>query len=72
MRTVTDEIVAGALGGLAGGMMMTAFMTGASKAGIIEEPLPHKVEQYVEERLGQQAMTRHREEKLLAQGGHLV
>ncbi|MCZ7573237.1 MAG: hypothetical protein M5U01_32200 [Ardenticatenaceae bacterium] len=67
-----DEMVAGAVGGLAGGMLMTAFMTGASKAGMIDETLPHKVEQYIEEQLDQQAQTGPTQEKMLAQSGHVV
>ncbi|MDQ4079011.1 MAG: hypothetical protein M3220_22560 [Chloroflexota bacterium] len=72
MRTLTDEMVTGAIGGLAGGMMMTAFMTGATKAGVIDETLPHKVEQYAEEQLDQQEQTDLTQERAFAQGGHLV
>ena len=70
--TLVDEMLAGAIGGLAGGMMMTAVMTMGQKTGMIDRPLPLRVEQWAEEQLGAAAKTDPQEEQLLSQGMHLA
>jgi hypothetical protein len=70
--SVMEEVQAGAVGGLAGGMVMTAAMMAGKKTGMIEEPVPLKIEREVEERLGAAESTGPKQEKALALGEHLA
>lgn len=70
--TLLDEVLAGAVGGLAGGMMMMVVMTMGKKTGMIDRPLPLRVEQWAEEQAGVTEKTGAREEEVLSQGMHLV
>ena len=70
--SLTKTIVAGAAGGLAGGLVMTAFMTVATRAGIIKTPLPVKVERWAEDQAGIQDGRTGIEEEVTAQAGHLA
>jgi hypothetical protein len=66
------DVAAGAAGGLAGGLVMTAFMTAASRVGLIDTPLPVRVERWAEDRMGIEERLEGLEEETLAQGGHLL
>lgn len=67
----TKDLAAGAVGGLVGGLVMTAFMTVATRLGIIDTSLPVKVERWAENQAGvENGLTGIREE-VTAQGGHL-
>jgi uncharacterized membrane protein YagU involved in acid resistance len=70
--TLLEEMVAGAVGGLVGGLVMTGAMTMGEKMGIVERPLPLRVERWAEEQAGMAAETSAEQEKLLGQGMHLV
>lgn len=67
-----DEIVAGAIGGLAGGLVMTPVMVVGKQTGLIEEPLPLKFERDQEERLGVTERTGPHAEQGIALGEHLL
>ena len=47
-----EEVIAGAVGGMAGGTVMTAFMTIGKRIGFIPQPLPLKVGRELEARAG--------------------
>lgn len=68
----TQDIAAGAVGGLAGGLVMTAFMTVATKLGIINTSLPVKVERWVEGEAGVEHGLSGVRQKVAAQSGHLL
>ena len=70
--TTTKRIAAGAAGGLAGGLVMTAFMTFATRAGIIKTPLPVKVQRWAEDQAGVQDRATGIQEEVTAQAGHLA
>lgn len=67
----TNHLLAGAIGGLAGGVVMTMAMTAGKKAGIIERPLPVRVERWATDRMGIDRPAPEHEDAV-AQGGHLV
>lgn len=67
-----SDIVAGAIGGLAAGTVLTAFMVVGSRAGLLEDPLPQKVERWSEDRLGVHERSSPREEEVVGQTGHLL
>lgn len=69
-RDLATDVVAGAAGGLAGGAIMTVAMTAGRKAGILQAPVPLKVERWGRRRLGVSAPSAEREH-LLAQTIHL-
>jgi hypothetical protein len=66
------EVAAGTIGGLAGGMGMSGFMMLGKKAGFAEEPVPMKVEHWVEDRLSMADRLGPRQEMAAGMGGHLV
>ena len=66
------DVAAGAVGGLAGGLVLTAFMTVATRAGIIETPLPVKVERWAEDQAGVQHRATGKSEEITGQAGHLM
>jgi hypothetical protein len=70
--SLMEDVVAGMVGGLAGGLVMTAAMTMGSKAGIIDETLPHKFEQKMEDGAGFAVRTGPDQEQRLAQAEHLL
>ncbi|MBA3577100.1 MAG: hypothetical protein H0W39_05755 [Sphingomonas sp.] len=70
--TLTKTIAAGAVGGLAGGLVLTTFMTIATRAGIIKTPLPVKVERWAEDRAGVEDGLTGIQEEVAAQAGHLA
>ena len=67
-----DEIIAGMIGGLAGGLVMSPVMVVGKATGMIEEPLPLKFERDQEERLGVAQQTDPGQEQALALGEHLL
>ena len=69
---LVPHIVAGALGGLAGGVMMTGAMTMGKKTGMVETPMPVKIEHWVKDQTGQDIATTPQQEMMASQGGHLV
>lgn len=71
MRT-TEEFAAGALGGLAGGLVMTAAMMAGRRAGMIETPLPLAIERDLEARAGVAERTGAGQERGLALAEHLT
>jgi hypothetical protein len=50
--SIMDNVVVGAVGGLAGGLVMSAVMTAGKQTGMIETPLPLKIEREREARAG--------------------
>ena len=70
--TLAKTIAAGAAGGLAGGIVMIAFMTVATRAGIIKTALPVKVERWAEHQAGVQEGATGIQEEVTAQAGHLA
>ena len=69
---VGRDIAAGAVGGLAGGLVMVAFMVIGSRVGLVDEPLPQKVEHWAEDRMGVRDRPDPIQEEVIAQGSHLV
>jgi hypothetical protein len=69
-RDLAADAIAGAAGGLAGGAVMTVAMSGGRKAGILQAPLPLKVERWGRRRLAVSAPSPEHEH-LLAQTIHL-
>ncbi len=69
-RDLATDVIAGGAGGLAGGAIMTVAMTGGRKAGILQAPVPLKVERWGRRRLAVSAPSPEREH-LLAQTIHL-
>lgn len=67
-----DGIKAGAIGGLAGGLVMTMAMVMGKRAGIIDVPLPVRVERYLEGRLKTAGPEIPPDEMALSMGGHLL
>ncbi len=69
-----DDIVAGAIGGLAAGLMMSAVMTAGKQTGMIEEPLPLKFERKFEEAAGLEEQERPgpTQAMVLSQAEHLL
>ncbi len=67
-----DDVAAGMVGRLAGGLVMTAAMTVGKQAGLIDEPLPHKFEQKLEAKAGVAEATGPGQEQALAQAEHLL
>ncbi|HEV2124139.1 MAG TPA: hypothetical protein VGW38_15355 [Chloroflexota bacterium] len=72
--SMTDNALAGAMGGLAGGVAMSAMMMMGKKAGIVQTPVPVKVERWVEDQAGVPTHDRAdgMQEMGIAQGGHLL
>ncbi|MDQ2690586.1 MAG: DUF1440 domain-containing protein [Chloroflexota bacterium] len=66
------ELVAGIAGGLAGGTAMLISMAIGKKIGMIEEPLPLKIERDLEKRAHVDHKTNARQEKALAYGEHYL
>ena len=66
------EVLAGIVGGLAGGTMMTIVMMVGKKTGMIPEPLPLKLERELEQRAGYADRTGPRQEQALAFGLHIL
>ena len=71
MSTV-DDLVAGAVGGLAAGLIMTAVMTAAKQTGMVEQPLPLKFERSFEEMAGVEQRPGPTQAMVLSQGEHLL
>jgi hypothetical protein len=67
-----NDIAAGVVGGLAGGMVMTAAMMVGKQTGMIETPVPLQIERELEERAGVAYRTDAGEEQVLALGEHLL
>jgi hypothetical protein len=70
--TIERDIAAGAIGGLAGGLVMTAFMVIGSRVGLVDEPLPQKTEHWVEDQMGVRDRPAPLQEEIIGQGSHLV
>ncbi len=66
------NVGAGAAGGLAGGLAMLAVRTIGIEADIIQQTLPDKYEQGIEQMLGFARYTDQEEEKQLAIAEHLI
>ncbi len=71
MSTV-DDLVAGAVGGLAAGLIMTAFMTAAKETGMVEQPVPLKFERAFEEVAGVEERVGPTQAMVLSQAEHLA
>ena len=71
MSTV-DDLVAGAVGGLAAGLIMTAFMTAAKETGMVEQPVPLKFERAFEEFAGVEQHVGPTQAMVLSQAEHLA
>lgn len=67
-----NHVLAGAAGGLAGGLVMTSFMTIATRLGIIDTILPVKVARYAEEKARLDNRPSGLSEEVMAEAGHLV
>ncbi len=70
--TAAREIGAGAAGGLAGGMVMTTAMMVGKQMGILDTPVPLKVERKLEEHAGVAGQTSPKQEKALAMVEHMA
>ncbi len=70
--SMEHDVVAGALGGLAGGLVMTAVMMAGKQAGMIDQPLPLKFEREFEERVGIQERPGPTQAMVLSQAEHLL
>lgn len=76
MDNLMRETAAGAIGGLAGGAVVTGAMLAATRAGLDERTLPVKIERWAAYHAGadrkrlKEPVTA--EEEMIAQGGHLV
>ena len=68
---MTDAL-AGAIGGLAAGAALTAMMEAALRLGLIQEPLPEKVEGWAEDEFGFGSGHSSAERKMVAQSAHLL
>jgi hypothetical protein len=68
------DLTAGAIAGLAGGAVLTAWWLVGRQSGTTPEPLPQRVAHWVEDRTGLPGSSRPSPlvEEGLAQGGHLV
>jgi hypothetical protein len=66
---LSRDIAAGTAGGLAGGLVMTAFMLTAKHTPMLETPLPVKVERWTEDQLSIEERPTGVREEGLAQGG---
>jgi hypothetical protein len=71
MNLVKDA-EAGAVGGLAGGMAMTAFMVGATKAGVITSSLPLRTDRWIQGSPNITAPPQSAQEQARAQAMHLA
>ena len=71
MSTV-DDLVAGAVGGLAAGLIMTAFMTAAKETGMVEQPVPLKFERAFEQAAGVEQRVGPTQAMVLSQAEHLA
>jgi len=75
MNMMTRDMTAGAVGGLAGGVVLTGAMIAADRFGI-EKPLPLTVERWAAYHAGADRKSLKQdptvEEEALAYGGHLV
>jgi hypothetical protein len=65
-----NEIIAGAVGGLAGGLAMSLIMVAGKKSGVDPTPPPERVEHWAEHELGVADETTARQEKMIAQAIH--
>lgn len=70
MRFV-NNLVAGAIGGVVGALVMTMIRSAGEEMGLIAEPLPHKVERRLAVRAGVGHYLSATQERVLAQGMHL-
>jgi hypothetical protein len=66
------RLVAGALAGIAGALAMSSVRYLMQQAGVLSEPLPHKIERRLATRSGLAAVTSARQEDILTQGMHLT
>jgi H+/Cl- antiporter ClcA len=75
MEGLSRDVTAGAVGGLAGGIVLTGAMIAADRFGI-EKPLPLKVERWAAYHAGADRASLKRDpdasEEALAYGGHLA
>jgi hypothetical protein len=75
MNQMSRDVTAGAVGGLAGGIVLTGAMMAADRFGV-EKPLPVKVERWFAYHAGADRETLKREpglqEEAVAYGGHLA
>jgi hypothetical protein len=67
-----DEILAGAVGGVAGGAVMTGVMMMGKRTGMIEEPLPVKVERRAKRAVGVMEQPGPRQEMVIGMAGHML
>jgi Mg/Co/Ni transporter MgtE len=69
LRTV---LTTGVLSGVAGALAMSSARYLMQQAGILSEPLPHKIERRIAIKIGLGALTSARQESILAQALHLT
>ena len=67
-----EELLAGAVGGLAGAIAMGIMMVAGKKMGLVNTPPPLAIEQKVEARLDLDERTTAQQERMVAAGGHLL
>jgi hypothetical protein len=65
-----NELIAGAVGGLAGGLAMTLIMAVAKRSGVDPTPPPERLENWAEKELGVAGETDQRQEQMIAQAIH--
>lgn len=66
------DVAAGAVGGLAGGLVMTAFMLTATKVGVIDSPLPLRFDRWMLGNVGLTERPRSAMEQARSQSEHLA
>lgn len=71
--TEFDDVIAGTVGGLAGGAVMTVFMTIGKQLGFVQRPLPEATERWMEDRAGVDVVARDSAEEMVASmAGHMA
>lgn len=66
------QLLAGAIGGLAGALAMGMMMAVGKQMGMVETPPPVMIERELESRAGVDERTTPKEEVAIASGGHLL
>jgi hypothetical protein len=66
------RLIAGAMAGVAGALAMSGARYLMQQAGVLSEPLPHKIERRLATKSGLAVLTSARQEDILTQGMHLT
>lgn len=69
---IRKEVMAGTIGGLAGGAMMAGMMRMAQQRGTIQEPMPVQFERAIEEQAGLDERTTPEQEEAIGMASHFA